>query len=95
VLTGLDASTGKATVDTAHGRGAGSLPPLAAAWHSRDQKDGVYLSSKVVDLSSGRGPLGHAQSTQTTVPPVGCGRRRGVLFAGGAGGDANSSLTSY
>ena len=91
-LIGLDASTGQ--VRWTLSADAGGFSPTADGGLAMtvDREDGV-LELEVVDLSSGRVRWTHPVDSDL-VPPVAMGGGA-VLFAGGADGDANSSLTSY
>jgi outer membrane protein assembly factor BamB len=94
VLTGLDASTGRARW-TLPGMGGGGDRFSATAdggLATVVDQDGV-LELEVVDLSSGRVRWTRRVDSDA-VPPVAVGGGA-LVFAGGADGDANSSLTSY
>src|ERR1700733_7729110 len=90
VLTGRDASTGQARWTRPMDGGGFSASADGGLAMAVDQ-DGV-LKLEVVDLSSGRVRWTRPVDSDL-VPPVAAGG--GGLFAGGAHGDANSSLTSY
>jgi outer membrane protein assembly factor BamB len=93
VLTGLDASTGQARWSLLMRGGANGFTPTADGGLAITvDQDGV-LELEVVDLSSGR-VRWTSPVDSDAVPPVAVGGGA-VLFAGGADGDANSSLTSY
>jgi outer membrane protein assembly factor BamB len=94
VLTGLDASTGRARWTLRAGGSVNGFSPTADGGLaiSADREDGV-LELEVVDLSSGRVRWTRPVDSDL-VPPLAVGGGA-VLFAGGADGDANSSLTSY
>jgi outer membrane protein assembly factor BamB len=91
VLTGLDASTGQARWALPMG-GGGFSPTADGGLAMAVDQDGV-LELEVVDLSSGRVRWTRRVDSDA-VPPMAVGGGA-VLFAGGADGDANSSLTSY
>jgi outer membrane protein assembly factor BamB len=92
VLTGLDASTGQARWTLPMGGGADGFTPTADGGLAiTADQDGV-LELEVVELSTGRVRWTRPVDSDL-VPPVAVGGA--VLFAGGADGDANSSLTSY
>ncbi len=94
VLTGLDASSGQARWTLRAGGSVTGFSPTADGGLaiSADREDGV-LELEVVDLSSGRVRWTRPVDSDL-VPPLAVGGGA-VLFAGGADGDANSSLTSY
>jgi outer membrane protein assembly factor BamB len=93
-LTGLDASTGQARWTLRVGGSVNGFSPTADGGlaMSVDREDGV-LELEVVDLSTGRVRWTRPVDSDL-VPPLAVGGGA-VLFAGGADGDANSSLTSY
>jgi outer membrane protein assembly factor BamB len=94
LLTGLDASTGQARWALPGMGGTGDPLSLTADGGfavAVDQHGALEL--EVLDLSSGRVRWTHPVDSDAVAPVAVSGGA--VVFAGGADGDANGSLTSY